>query len=56
MGQQLKRINPNEYKRFEEARRNNDDPQEYLNSVIDSFNPEKRKQWDNMISSFGKSR
>ena len=37
--------------KYQQARKNNDDPQEYLNKVIDGFSPEQKQQWQNMMSS-----
>ena len=50
--QQLKRVNPQAYQEFQQARKNNDDPNEYLNRVVNGFSPEQKKQWDSMMSQF----
>ena len=47
--QQLKRINPQAFKEYQQARKNNDDPNEYLNKVVNGFNPQQRQTWDTMI-------
>ena len=47
--QQLKRVNPQAYQEFQQARKNNDDPQKYLNKVVDSFSPQQKEQWQNMM-------
>jgi hypothetical protein len=47
--QQLKRLNPQAFKEYQQARKNNDDPQEYLNKVVDGFNPQQKEQWQNMM-------
>lgn len=49
---QLKRVNPQAYKEFQEARKNNDDPNEYLNKVVSGFNPEQKQEWDAMMGQF----
>lgn len=45
----MKRINPQAYKEYQQARKNNDDPNEYLNKVVNGFNPQQRQTWDTMI-------
>ena len=50
MEQQLKRVNPQEYKRFQEAKKNNQDPNEYLNSIVNGFSPEQKEQWNSMFT------
>ena len=52
---QLKRINPQVYKEYQQARKNNDDPNEYLNRVVNNFSPEQRQQWDMMVGQFNKT-
>ena len=47
---QLKRINPQAYKEYQQARKNNDNPNEYLDKVVDSFNPEQKQQWQTMMN------
>lgn len=47
--QQLKRLNPQAFKEYQQARKNNDDPQEYLNKVVGGFNPQQKEQWQNMM-------
>ena len=49
---QLKRVNPQAYQEYQQARKNNDNPQEYLNKVVDGFNPQQKKQWDSMMGNF----
>lgn len=48
--QQLKRVNPQAYQEFQQARKNNDDPKEYLNKVTNNFSEEQKQQWSNMIN------
>ena len=50
--QQLKRANPQAFKEFQQARKNNDDPNEYLNRVVNGFNPQQKQQWNNMMGQF----
>lgn len=52
--QQLKAQNPQAYQEFQQARKNNVDPNEYLNKVVSGFNPNQRQQWDNMMGKFNK--
>ena len=49
MENQLKRVNPQAYNEFQQARKNNENPNEYLNKVIGGFSPEQRQQWDSMM-------
>lgn len=49
---QLKRVNPQAYQEFQQARKNNENPQEYLNKVTGGFNPQQRQQWNNMMGQF----
>ena len=47
---QLKRTNPQAYKEFQQARKNNMDPNEYLNKVVDNFNPQQKEQWNSIMN------
>ena len=47
---QLKRVNPQAFQEFQQARKNNDNPQEYLNKITNGFNPQQKQQWDNLMS------
>ena len=49
---QLKRVNPQVYKEFQEARKNNVDPNEYLNRVVNGFSPEQKQQWNMLMGQF----
>ena len=49
---QLKRTNPQAYQEFQKARQNNDNPNEYLNKVVNGFNPQQQKQWQQIIGQF----
>lgn len=46
---QLKRVSPEAFQEYQQARKNNDDPQEYLNRVIDGFSPQQKQQWQQMM-------
>ena len=48
----MKRANPQAYQEFQKARENNDDPNEYLNRVVNGFNPQQKQQWNNMMGQF----
>ncbi len=50
--QQLKRVNPQAYQEFQQAKKNNENPQEYLNKITNGFNPEQQQQWNNMMGMF----
>ena len=49
MESQLKRLNPQVFKEYQEARDNNVNPNEYLNQITGNFNPNQKKQWDEMM-------
>lgn len=49
---QLKRVNPQAYKEFQEARKNNEDPEEYLNKITGNFNPQQKEQWNSIMGQF----
>jgi hypothetical protein len=46
--QQLKRISPQAYQEYQQARKNNN-PEELLNQTVNGFNPQQRQQWDSMM-------
>ena len=48
--QQLKRVNPQAYQQFQNARKNNEDPNVFLNNIVNGFNPQQKQQWDSMMS------
>jgi len=48
--QQLKRTNPQVYKEFQQAKQNNEDPNEYLNRITNKYTPEQRQQWNNLMN------
>ena len=49
--QQLKRTNPQAFKKYQEAKKNNN-PNDLLNETINGFNPQQRQQWDSMMGMF----
>lgn len=49
--QQLKRINPQAFQKYQEAKKNNN-PNDLLNETINGFNPQQRQQWDMMTQGF----
>ena len=48
--QQLKVRNPQAFKEYQQARKNNMDGNEYLNNVVNNFNPEQKQQWNAMFN------
>lgn len=44
--------NPQVYQEFQQARKNNDDPNEYLNKIVNGFEQGKKQQWNNIMSQF----
>ena len=48
---QLKRVNPQAYQEYQQARKNNN-PEELLNQTVNGFNPQLRQQWDSMVGNF----
>lgn len=51
MEQQLKRANPQAYKKYQQARKNNN-PNDLLNETINGFNPQQRQQWESIMGMF----
>ena len=47
---QLKRVNPQAFKEYQEAKQNKMDPNEYLNKITSGFDPQMKQQWDSMMS------
>ena len=47
--------NPQAYREFQQARKNNVNPNEYLNKVVGGFNPQQKQQWDSMIGRFNQN-
>ena len=52
---QLKRVNPQAFKRYQEAKKNNN-PNDLLNETINGFSPQQRQEWDNMMSMFNQQK
>ena len=48
--------NPQAYQMYQQARKENRDPNEFLNEIVGNFNPEQKKQWDSMMNVFNKNR
>ena len=42
--------NPQAYKKYQQARKENRNPNEFLNEVVGGFSPEQRQQWDSMMN------
>ena len=49
--QQLKRVSPQAFQSYQEARKNNN-PNDLLNETVNGFNPNQRQQWDSMMGMF----
>ena len=49
--QQLKRTNPQAYKKYQEARKSNN-PNDLLNETVNNFNPQQKQQWNNIMQMF----
>ena len=47
---QLKRVNPQAFKEYQEAKQNKVNPNEYLNKITNNFNPQMKQQWESMMS------
>lgn len=41
--------NPQAFKEYQQARKENKDPNEYLNEIVGKFSPEQKQQWDAMM-------
>lgn len=49
---QLKRINPQAYQSYQQARKDNVNPNEYLNQITNGFSDEQKTQWNNLTNNF----
>ena len=49
--QQLKRANPQAFKKYQEAKKNNN-PNDLLNETVSGFNSNQRQQWDSIMKMF----
>jgi len=45
--------NPQALKQFEEIRKTNGNPQEFLNKIMSNYTPEQRQQFRQVASNFG---
>lgn len=52
MEQQLKRVNPQAFKEYQQQKQNNGNPNEYLNRITNGFNNQQREQWNNLMNMF----
>lgn len=50
MENQLKRKNPQAFREYKEARKNNVNPNEYLNKIVNGFTPEQKQSWQSFIN------
>jgi len=50
MENQLKRRNPLAFREYQQARKDNVDPNEYLNKIVNNFSPEQKQQWQSFIN------
>ena len=50
--QQLKRINPQAYRNYQQARKDNINPNDYLNQITNNFTNEQKTQWGNLTNNF----
>ena len=48
--QQLKARNPQAFQEYQQARKNNVNPNEYLNKVTSRFNPQQKEQLQQMMN------
>ena len=48
----LKRVNPQALQEFQQARKDNVSPEEYLNKIVEGFNPQQKQQWNSIMSQF----
>ena len=49
--QQLKRVSPQAFQKYQLAKKNNN-PNDLLNETVNGFNPNQRQQWDSMMGMF----
>lgn len=45
-------LNPQMFKRYQEAKQNNEDPNALLNETINGFNTQQKQQWQQMMGMF----
>lgn len=51
MEQRLKAQNPQAYKRYQQARKDNN-PNDLLNETVNNFSPQQKQQWEQFMSMF----
>ena len=42
-------MNPQAFKEYQQARKSNKDPNEFLNEIVGRFSPEQKQQWETMM-------
>ena len=52
---QLKRTNPQAFKKYQEARKNNN-PNDLLNETVNNFTPEQKQQWGQLMAQFNQQK
>ena len=52
MENQLKMRNPQAFKEYQQARKENRNPNEYLNEIVNKFSPEQKEQWNSIMGQF----
>lgn len=45
----MKRVNPQAFQEYQKARKDNVNPNEYLNKITGNFNEQQLSQWNNMM-------
>ena len=50
--QQLKARNPRAFQSYQQARKNNENPNEFLNKTINSFDSQKKQMWEQMMNNY----
>lgn len=51
----LKRVNPQAFQNYSQAKKDNVSPEEYLNKIVEGFNPQQKQQWKQMMGMFNQS-
>ena len=46
----MKARNPQAFKEYQQARKSNRDPNEYLNEIVNKFSPQQKQQWDSVMN------
>jgi tRNA uridine 5-carbamoylmethylation protein Kti12 len=42
--------NPQAFKEYQQARKENRNPNEFLNEIVERFTPEQKQQWNTMMN------